>query len=47
MADPDAVLAADVATLRASTLLPAGTRIEGWRYDVHTGVIHRLVPVED
>jgi carbonic anhydrase len=47
MADPDAVLAADVATLRSSTLLPPGTRVEGWRYDVHTGVIHRLVPSED
>ena len=44
MADPDAVLTADVATLRACTLFPDGTRIEGWRYDVATGLIDRVVP---
>jgi carbonic anhydrase len=47
MADPDAVLAEDVATLRSCTLFPDGTRIEGWRYDVETGLIARVVPSED
>jgi carbonic anhydrase len=41
--DPDADLRADVEAVRACTLLAAGTRVEGWRYDVDTGLIERIV----
>ena len=44
MPDPDAALAADVATLRRCEQLPDGVQVEGWRYDVGTGRIHRVVP---
>jgi carbonic anhydrase len=37
MPDPDAALAADVEVLRTSSLLPEGTVVVGWRYDVATG----------
>jgi len=43
MPDPDAALAADVTLVRACDLLPAGIRVEGWRYDVDTGAIVRVV----
>jgi len=44
MPDPDAALAADVALVRDCPLLPAPVRVEGWRYDVGTGRIRRVVP---
>ena len=42
--DPDEALATDVGLLRACPQLPEGIRIEGWRYDVETGGIHRILP---
>ena len=42
MPDPDAALRSDVALLRDLPQLPAGTRVEGWRYDVATGRIIRI-----
>ena len=45
MPDPDAALVADVNLLRACPELPAGVQIEGWRYDVETGRIHRIIAV--
>jgi carbonic anhydrase len=44
MPDPDAALRSDVALLRDLPQLPLGTRVEGWRYDVATGRIVRIVP---
>jgi carbonic anhydrase len=44
--DPDADLAADVETVRTCALLPSDLIIEGWRYDVRTGMVHRVVPFE-
>ena len=44
MPDPDAALVADVARLRGCAQLPADVLIEGWRYDVRTGRIRRVVP---
>jgi carbonic anhydrase len=44
MPDPDAALAADVDLLRHCEQLPDGVVVEGWRYDVDTGRIHRVVP---
>jgi carbonic anhydrase len=44
MPDPDAALHADVARVRACAQLARGVRVEGWRYDVATGRILRLVP---
>ncbi len=44
MPDPDRSLHDDVAAVRDCTLLPAGVRVEGWRYDVETGLVHRIVP---
>jgi carbonic anhydrase len=43
MPDPDEALAADVATVRECDLLPEGIRVEGWRYDVETGAILRVI----
>jgi carbonic anhydrase len=43
MPDPDAALVADVAVLRACPQLPEDVTVEGWRYDVGTGRIHRIV----
>ncbi|MGI8491788.1 MAG: beta-class carbonic anhydrase [Acidimicrobiales bacterium] len=44
MPDPDAALLADVAAARSCGGLAAGTEVEGWRYDVATGAISRVVP---
>ena len=44
MPDPDDALVADVGLLRGCAQLAPGTRIEGWRYDVDTGRIDRIVP---
>ncbi len=43
MEDPDAALRADVAAVRSFDLLPAGVLVEGWRYDVDTGRVARVV----
>lgn len=43
MDDQTAALRADVAKLRACPLIPSGTEIAGFIYDVHTG---ELVPAE-
>ena len=44
MPDPDAALAEDVAAIRSYAALPAGISVEGWRYDVETGLVARLIP---
>ncbi len=44
MPDPDRALRADVEAVRACPLLPASVAVEGWRYDVETGVVARVVP---
>lgn len=41
--DPDAVLSAEVAAVRACPLLARDVRVEGWRYDEATGRIERVV----
>jgi len=43
MPDPDRALADDVALLRDCDQLPDGVQIEGWRYDVETGLINRVI----
>jgi carbonic anhydrase len=44
MPDPDAALAADVDAVRSCASLPAGMAVEGWRYDVATGLVARCIP---
>jgi carbonic anhydrase len=44
MPDPDGALVADVALVRDCPQLAADVRVEGWRYDVGTGRILRVVP---
>lgn len=44
MPDPDAALAADVDTVRTCPALPGGIQVEGWRYDVATGAVLRVIP---
>ena len=43
MPDPDAALATDVAAVRSCEALPQGVLVEGWRYDVETGRIDRVI----
>ena len=43
MPDPDEALAADVGLLRSCEQLPEDVVVEGWRYDVATGRILRIV----
>lgn len=43
MPDPDAALTADVEAVRSCRGLPPGTAVEGWRYDVGTGAVARLI----
>lgn len=43
MGDPDAALADDVAAVRSCRALPQGLRVEGWRYDVVTGLVEQVV----
>lgn len=42
--DPDAALEGDVTWLAESPLLPAGTEVAGFLYDVRTGVLSLVVP---
>ncbi|HEX3980730.1 MAG TPA: carbonic anhydrase, partial [Acidimicrobiales bacterium] len=44
MPDPDAALRHDVALVRGCKLLPSGLPVEGWRYDVDTGLVVPVVP---
>ena len=44
LAAADAALAADVALLRGCEQLPDDVVVEGWRYDVDSGRILRIVP---
>jgi len=44
MTDPDEALRSDVARLQGCPQLPVAVRVEGWRYDVGTGRIRRVVP---
>lgn len=44
MPDPDRALATDVALLRGCEQLPDEVVVEGWRYDVGTGRIRRILP---
>jgi carbonic anhydrase len=46
MNDPDEALAADVRAVRTCTVLPDGVSVEGWRYDVKTGVVGRIISSE-
>jgi carbonic anhydrase len=46
MDDPDEALAEDVAAVRTCAVLPDGVRIEGWRYDVGSGLVDRVIPSE-
>lgn len=46
MNDPDGALATDVEAVRTCPVLPGGILVEGWRYDVHTGAVARVVPSE-
>jgi carbonic anhydrase len=43
MPDPDAALADDVRTLRSWPGIPRGVQVEGWRYDVYSGQVARLI----
>ena len=43
MPDPDAALAADVDAVRCCDALPHDVLVEGWRYDVETGRIDRVI----
>ena len=42
MPDPDGALRGDVVLVRDCPQLAEGVRVEGWRYDVHTGRILRV-----
>ena len=44
MSDPDLALRHDVDLVRACALIPSDVPTEGWRYDVETGEIRRIVP---
>jgi len=44
MPDPDQALAQDVEAVRTCDLLPAGVRVEGWRYSVDDGLVTRVIP---
>jgi carbonic anhydrase len=46
MPDPDGALAADVHAVRTCAALPSGVVVEGWRYDVDTGLVDRVIPSE-
>jgi carbonic anhydrase len=43
MPDPDSALVEDVKTVRSHPGMPSGIRVEGWRYDVESGLVHRLI----
>lgn len=43
MPDPDASLREDVARIGSSPLLPPDTLVEGWRLDIETGTVERII----
>lgn len=43
MPDPDAALVDDVAVVRSCAGLAPGVVVEGWRYDVETGIVSREI----
>jgi len=43
MPDADAALAADVQAVRDCPVLAGGIAVEGWRYDVRTGLVDRVI----
>lgn len=43
MPDPETALRDDVVALASSPLLAPGTLVEGWRLDIETGVVERVV----
>jgi carbonic anhydrase len=43
MPDPDGALRADVDRVRQCPMLPGTVTVEGWRYDVTTGAIARVI----
>lgn len=43
MPDPDVALSEDVDAVRSCRGLPPGSSVEGWRYDVETGLVARLI----
>jgi carbonic anhydrase len=43
MPDPDRSLQEDVERVRACPLIPGEVEVEGWRYQVETGLVERLV----
>jgi carbonic anhydrase len=45
MGEPDVALTRDVDAVRNCPVLPPGLAVEGWRYDVGTGAVARVVPV--
>jgi carbonic anhydrase len=44
MPDPDRALREDIHAIRTCDALPPGIQVEGWRYDVDSGAIARVVP---
>jgi carbonic anhydrase len=44
MEDPESALREDVDRVRSCELLAPGVVVEGWRYDVETGLISQVVP---
>jgi carbonic anhydrase len=43
MPDPDSALSDDVRALRSWPGMPEGIEVEGWRYDVESGAVARLI----
>lgn len=43
MPDPDAALRADVEAVRGCKIISRDVRVEGWRYDVDTGLVDRVI----
>ena len=43
MPDPDAALRADVQAVRTCRALAPGVQVQGWRYDVDSGLVERVV----
>jgi len=43
MPDTEAALWTDVQSVRRCVLLPDGVGVEGWRYDVDTGLVSRVI----
>ncbi len=41
--DADAALHSDVSAIRSCPVLPSAVAVEGWRYDVRTGLVSRVL----